>query len=136
MRFPIEWCIDQIRRLWLRVDSDESGSANFLPRDGSLPMTGPLTLVGDPVSSLQAATKQYVDNVDLTEDVVFVFPTATNPWNLTHSKGRYPSACRVLIGFPSTTDLFEAWPAIVDIDTNNVRVDFNGSYTGRAILSF
>ncbi|KIL42090.1 hypothetical protein SD70_02585 [Gordoniibacillus kamchatkensis] len=30
--------------------------------DGSIPMTGPLTLPGDPAQPLQAATKQYVDS--------------------------------------------------------------------------
>ena len=47
---------------WVDIlDSVDLSAA--LPRDGSLPMTGALTLSADPVSALQAATKQYVDAV-------------------------------------------------------------------------
>jgi microcystin-dependent protein len=35
---------------------------NFIKRDGSVAMTGPLTLSGDPTLSLHAASKQYVDS--------------------------------------------------------------------------
>jgi hypothetical protein len=38
-----------------------SGSGNGLPISGGT-MTGPLTLAADPVTNLQAATKQYVDS--------------------------------------------------------------------------
>lgn len=41
-----------------------------LSRDGSQPMTGPLTLNADPTNPLHAATKQYVDQVNNVKQLV------------------------------------------------------------------
>ena len=47
-------------------------------RDGSVEMTGPLKLYGDPIQPLDAATKQYVDAV-LPIGIIMMFGGAANP---------------------------------------------------------
>jgi len=54
-----------IESAWANTTMDDIGAAltGSLPRDGSAPMTGPLTLSADPITGTrQATTKAYVDS--------------------------------------------------------------------------
>lgn len=42
---------------------DDLESTDFVKKDGTVSMTGPLTLSADPTTALQASTKQYVDSI-------------------------------------------------------------------------
>jgi len=54
--------IDLSRCKYVINSNDKAIISKALLKDGSIPMTGPLTLSADPTSPLQAATKEYVDN--------------------------------------------------------------------------
>lgn len=49
-----------------------------LPKDGSQPMTGPITLSGDPTAALHASPKQYVDATALANSGTAVRQTVLN----------------------------------------------------------
>lgn len=60
---------------WNYLWSIKEDWMNALPKDGSVPMTGFLTLFANPVSDFQAATKQYVDSV---AGGGYILPAATS----------------------------------------------------------
>jgi hypothetical protein len=84
MQYKIQWCIDQIKKLWIALASLLSDiEARFVHKSGDT-MTGPLVLPGDPTEDLQAATKQYVDGATVTTTLMeqaFLAASATWVWN-------------------------------------------------------
>lgn len=137
MIYPLEWCIDQIKKLWAYLGP--SPSDTYVHRAGGDPggiMTGSLTLSGDPVNPLEAATKQYVDTVQAADKVTIVFVSPTNPWNLPHERGRYPTSVRLLVKFPTSSELVQIGGKVTDVTNNLTRVDFSASYAGQAELDF
>lgn len=67
----------------------------YMQKSGST-MTGPLTLSGNPTASLQAATKQYVDNIALPAGIIVM-------WS--GSSANIPAGWRICDGGGGTPDL-------------------------------
>lgn len=137
MRYPIEYLLAQVKKLWIKITVvEESTTVDFVHKSGDT-MTGALVLSQDPASALEAATKQYVDNVDEAEEVVFEFLTPTNPWLYPHGKGKVPSNIRTLVRLPADpTALYEYNSQVIDTDSNNSKSVWGANYEGRGILTF
>ena len=136
MKYPtIQWLSRQVRRLLLLENEDR-----FLHKSGGS-MTGSLVLADDPVSPLEAATKQYVDEQRVEQETAettyrLVVTSPTNVWVLNHNKGRKPSSVRVLLAFTGYSGLYEAFPRVVDVDDNTTTAEFEANYSGEAIAEF
>lgn len=137
MIYPIEYLLDQIRRLWSKIASVEGNTeVDFVHKAGDT-MTGPLILSEEPTEDLQAATKLYVDEQNAAESLVFTFNSPINPWPLQHNKGRKPSSCRTLVRLPTTpTQLNQTFGQVIDIDDNTTVVTFGANHEGEAHLIF
>lgn len=88
MIYPIEWCIDQIKKLWVKIASVESSTeADFVHKSGDT-MAGPLYLSSNPVTDVQAATKSYVDtNISSSGVISKAFTVAASTWTWDHNSG-------------------------------------------------
>lgn len=89
-------------------------------------MTGYLTLNADPVSAMQAATKQYADKYGTT---VISQPDTLATWDIVHLLNRYPevttrnSGGDVVIG------------AIEYVSANEVKIYFSSAFSGTVYLN-
>lgn len=102
-----------ISQTYSRAEMD----TRYVQKSGST-MTGPLTLASNPSSSLQAATKQYVDNIALPAGVIVMWSGST---------ANVPSGWRLCDGGGGTPDLRDRF--IVGAGANYSPGNVGGSTT-------
>lgn len=95
-------------------------------------MTGPLTLAADPAAALQAATKQYIDNLLL--GAIMAFPQTTEPTGWLKCNGQAVSRITYAALFSKISTTFGAGDGSTTFNVPDLRGEFlRGLDEGRGV---